>query len=82
MLVSGTANAQGRAEMRRAVQEMGVSPRDMVRCMKQSGMKRGQNSNEEQRAVLRASLLSCLQKKNPDLTKEKFVSTMVRFRKK
>jgi small ligand-binding sensory domain FIST len=82
ILASGTANAQGRAEMRKAVQELGVSPREMVGCMKQSGMKRSQNLSEEQRAEVGASLLNCLQKKNPDLTKEKFVSTMIRFRKR
>jgi len=63
-------------------QELGVSPGEMVGCMKQSGMKRGQNLSEEQRAEVGASLLNCLQKKNPDLTKEKFVSTMIRFRKR
>ena len=82
IFASSTVNAQGRAEMRKAVQELGVSPRVMVGCMKQSGMKRGQKLSEEQRAAAGASLLSCLQKTNPDLTKEKFVSTMIRFRKR
>lgn len=82
MLASGTANAQGRAEMRKAVRELGVSPREMVGCMKQSGMKRGQKLSKERRAEVGASLLNCLQKINPDLTQEKFVSTMIRFRKK
>ena len=82
MLASSTANAQGRAEIRKAVQELGVSPREMVGCMNQSGMKRGQKLSEEQRTELGTSLFNCLQKINPDLTKEKFVSAMTRFRKR
>lgn len=90
LLSAGIAPAQAneaqrpsRAAMKAAIEEMGVAPNDMRGCMKDarpSNAQSGDRPTEAQRLAIAEKLFSCLNDKNPELTRAEFETAMTKLR--
>ncbi len=70
-----------RAEMRAAIESLGVSPQDFRACAQGVRNQFGEPQESERAAPeRRAALVSCLQEANPDLTEDALVEAFASLR--